>query len=139
MRPDPHGAAALEAGALYVPPNKRDFAMRKSRPFTTADADRLLGLADQFLEDWGESARRHGECAHDCEERAAEWEAIRPLLASAPNLLAVLDEAEICGGDEFASDNPINGGDLVAWFAAWLPKARAAIAVAQGQETETAG
>jgi len=68
--------------------------MTKSGAFTTADADRLLGLADQFLEDWGESARRHGECGHDCEERAAEWEAIRPLLASAPKLFAVLDEAE---------------------------------------------
>ena len=113
--------------------------MTKSSTFTTADADRLLGLGDQFLEDWGESARRHGECGHDCEERAAEWEAIRPLLVSAPNLLAVLAEAEICWGDEFASDNPIDGGDLVAWFAEWLPKVRAAIAGVRGQETEHAG
>jgi hypothetical protein len=112
--------------------------MRKSSTFTTADADHLLGLGDQFLEDWAESARRHGECGHDCEERAAEWEAIRPLLASAPNLFAVLDEAEICWGDDFASGNPINGGDLVEWFAAWLPKVRAAIAVVQGQETVAA-
>jgi hypothetical protein len=113
--------------------------MRKSRPFTTADADRLLGLADQFLEDWGESARRHGECGHDCEKRAAEWDAIRPLLASAPNLLAVLDEAETGWGDEFASGNPINGGDLVEWFAEWLPKVRTAIAAVQGQKAGTAG
>jgi hypothetical protein len=113
--------------------------MRKSRPFTTADADRLLGLADQFVEDWGESARRHGECSHNCEERAAEWQAIRPLLASAPNLLTVLAEAEICWGDEFASGNPINGGDLVEWFAAWLPKVRTAIAAVQGQKAGTAG
>jgi hypothetical protein len=111
--------------------------MRKSSAFTTADADRLLGLADQFLEDWAESARRHGECGHDCEERAAEWETIRPLLASAPNLLAVLGEAETRWGDEFASDSPIDGGDLVEWFAAWIPKVRAAIAATQGQETET--
>ena len=102
--------------------------MTDSRPFTTADADRLLDLGDQFLEDWGESARRHGECGHDCEERAAEWAAIRPLLESAPNLLAVLDEAEICWGDEFASGNPINGGDLVAWFVEWLPKVSAVLA-----------
>jgi hypothetical protein len=113
--------------------------MRKSRPFTTADADRLLGLGDQFLEDWGESARRHGECGHDCEERAAEWEAIRPLLASAPHLFAALVEAQICWGGEFASGNPINGGDLVAWFAEWLPKVRIAIAGVRGQETEHAG
>jgi hypothetical protein len=108
----------------------------KSSTFATADADRLLGLGDQFLEDWGESARRHGVCGHDCEECAAEWEAIRPLLVSAPNLLAVLAEAEICWSGEFASGNPIDGGDLVEWFAAWLPKVRAAIAGVQGQETE---
>ena len=139
MRPDPSGAAALGAAALSVPLNKGDFATRKSRPFTTADADRLLGLGDQFLEDWADSARRHGECGHDCEERAAEWEAIRPLLASAPNLLAVLGEAETRWGDEFASDSPIDGGDLVEWFAAWIPKVRVAIAAAQGQEAGTAG
>ena len=113
--------------------------MRKSSTFTTADADRLLGLGDQFLEDWADSARRHGECGHDCEEPAAEWEAIRPLLASAPKLFDVLEEAEICWGDDFASGNPINGGDLVAWFAAWLPKVRTAIAAVQGQKAGTAG
>jgi hypothetical protein len=87
----------------------------------------------------GESARRHGECGRDCEKRAAEWKAIRPLLVSAPNLLAVLGEAEICWGDEFASDNPIDGGDLVEWFGQWLPTVRIAIAAAQGQEAGAAG
>ena len=71
--------------------------MTTARAFTTADADRLLGLADQFLQDWAETTRRHGESAEECEERAAEWEAIRPLLALAPELLALLDEAELCG------------------------------------------
>jgi hypothetical protein len=40
------------------------------------------------------------------------------------------------GAREFASGNPIDGGDLVEWFAAWLPKVRTAIAAVQGQETE---
>jgi hypothetical protein len=47
----------------------------------------------------------------------------------------LLNEAETFWGGEFASDNPIDGGDLVEWFAAWFPKVRHAIAVAQGQET----
>jgi hypothetical protein len=112
--------------------------MRTTRTFTTADADRLLGLADQFLEDWAETSRRHGEPADDCEERAAEWEAIRPLLCSAPHFFELLNEAETFWGGEFADDNPVDGGDLVEWFAAWLPKVRNAIAAAQGQEAGAA-
>jgi hypothetical protein len=106
--------------------------MTTSRNFTTADADRLLGLADQFLQDWAESARRHGEPADPCEERAAEWEAIRPLLALAPRFLALLDEADNAWGDAFANDYAVNGGDLVEWFAAWFPKVRSAIAAVRG-------
>jgi hypothetical protein len=107
--------------------------MITARTFTTADVDRLLGLADQFLQDWAETAHRHGEAAKDCEKRAAEWDAIRPLLARAPQLLALLDEAETLWGGEFANDNPIDGGDLVEWFAEWLPKVRTAVAGFRGQ------
>ena len=112
--------------------------MITARTFTTADADRLLGLTDQFLQDWAETAHRHGEAAKECDERAAEWDAIRPLLALAPRFLALLEEADVAGGD-FSSDNPVDGGDLVEWFAQWLPKVRTAIAAAQRQETDTAG
>jgi hypothetical protein len=55
--------------------------------FTTADADRLLGLADQFLEDWAENAIQSGKPDEEYEERHAEWQAIRPLLVAAPQLL----------------------------------------------------
>jgi hypothetical protein len=79
-----------------------------------------------------ESARRHGEPVDPCEESAAEWEAIRPLLALAPRLLALLDKADNAWGDAFANDNAINGGDLVEWFAAWFPKLRTAIAAVRG-------
>jgi hypothetical protein len=81
----------------------------------------------------------HSEPADDCEERAPEWEAIRSLLLSAPRLFELLNEAETFGGHEFASDSPIDGGDVVEWFAAWLPKVRAAIAAVQGQEAEDTG
>ena len=111
--------------------------MTTARTFTTADADRLLGLADQFLEDWMETVRRHGEPAAECEQRAAEWEAIRPLLARAPHFLALLNEAESLWGDEFASDSPIDGGDLVELFAEWLPKVRSAIAAFREQSAIT--
>jgi hypothetical protein len=58
--------------------------------FTTADADRLLGLADQCLEDWAEDAIQAGERDMEYEERNAEWQAIRPLLVAAPELLQAL-------------------------------------------------
>ena len=66
---------------------------------------------------------------------AAVTNALADLFAAAPQLLALLDEAEIVWGDEFASDRPIDGGDFVEWFAAWLPKVRSAIAAVQGRET----
>ena len=56
-------------------------------PFTTADADRLLGLADQFMEDWEGNEDKHDP---ECAERRAEWNAIRPLLVQAPAMLGVL-------------------------------------------------
>jgi hypothetical protein len=65
--------------------------------------------------------------------------AIADLFAAAPQLLEVLERADIVWGDDFAGDNPINGGDLVQWFAAWLPNVRTVIAEARGRETEAAG
>jgi hypothetical protein len=107
--------------------------MTQARTFTTTDADRLLQFGDQYMDDW--SADRFDDDNYD--ERRSEWNAIRPLLVSAPALLAVLDEAEIVWGEAFDNDNPVDGGDLVEWFAEWLPKARAAIATARGQDTDS--
>ena len=58
--------------------------------FTSADADRLLALADQFLEDWESNEGKHDP---ECKERRAEWDAIRPLLVRAPQLLKALEDA----------------------------------------------
>jgi hypothetical protein len=58
----------------------------------------------------------------------AEWDTNRPLLARAPQFLALLAEGETLWGKEFARDDPIDGGDLVEWFAEWHPKVRTAIA-----------
>jgi hypothetical protein len=60
------------------------------------------------------------------------------LFTAAPQLIDVLDEADIVWGEAFDSDNPIDGGDLVEWSAEWLPKARAVIATARGQRTGAA-
>jgi hypothetical protein len=65
-------------------------------------------------------------------ENLVVTDALADLFAAAPQLLALLDEAETLWGDEFASGNPTDGGDLVEWFAAWLPKVRTAIAATQG-------
>ena len=61
-----------------------------NEPFTEADVDRILGLADQFLEDWEQN-----EGEHDPEgiERRKEWDALRPLLVQAPVLLMLLSDA----------------------------------------------
>ncbi len=55
--------------------------------YSTTDVDRLLGLADQFLDDWAEDAVQPGQRNPEYEERSAEWEGIRPLLVAAPELL----------------------------------------------------
>jgi hypothetical protein len=111
--------------------------MTTIRTFSTADADRLLGLADQFLQDWAETAHRHGEPDDHCRDRASEWEAIRPLLQSAPALLDLLNEVEISWGDAFDTGDSIDGGDLVEWFAQWLSKVRSLIATV-GAQSEAA-
>jgi hypothetical protein len=74
-----------------------------TRTFTTADADRLLGFADRYFEDWAEDAIQAGERDEVYEERHAEWQAIRPLLVAAPDLLEALenilgDRPDIQGG-----------------------------------------
>jgi hypothetical protein len=56
-------------------------------PFTTADADRLLGHADQFMEDWEANEVKDDP---DCAARRADWNAVRPLLVRAPAMLAAL-------------------------------------------------
>ncbi len=61
-----------------------------NQPFTTEDADRLLGLADQFLSDMAEAAVRDGNPDTGYEQINAEWEAIRPLFEQAPAMIRVL-------------------------------------------------
>jgi hypothetical protein len=71
----------------------------KASDWTTADADRLLGLADQLLDDWAEDAVQGGKPDEDYERRSAEWTAIRPLLVSGPTMLRGLREIlDVCQG-----------------------------------------
>ena len=66
---------------------------------SSADVDRLLGLADQFLDDWAEDALQGGKPDEDYEQQSAEWTAIRPLLSSALAMLKGLKEiAHFCQG-----------------------------------------
>ena len=73
--------------------------------FTVEDADRLLQLGDQFLADWEEN---EGKDDPDCKERRAEWNAIRPLLVSAPDLLKALQ-----GCLEYIEQNLAHQGKLL--------------------------
>jgi hypothetical protein len=59
---------------------------------STQDVDRLLGLADQFLDDRAEDAVQEGKPNEDYEQRSTEWKVIRRLLVSAPALLKGLKE-----------------------------------------------
>jgi len=61
-------------------------------PFTTQGADRLLGLADQFLEDW---EANEGKCDPECAERRADYNTIRPLFVAAPKMLEALQLIEV--------------------------------------------
>lgn len=94
------------------------------RPFTTADADRLLGLGDLLLKDWKEAAdtQHFGEVGPAFVERRAEWQAIRPMLVQAPVMRSLLDEANAAWGAAFSGDEDVNGGDLVEWFSPWLQR-----------------
>jgi hypothetical protein len=40
---------------------------------SSADVVRLLGLADQFLDDWAEDAVQGGKPDEDYEQRSTEW------------------------------------------------------------------
>lgn len=63
------------------------------------DVDRVLGLADQFLEDWAEDAVQSGQRDAAYEERSSEWSAMRPLLRAAPELLRGLKNiVRLCEG-----------------------------------------
>lgn len=57
-------------------------------PFTGEEVDRILGLADSFLEDW---EQHEGADEPDCKERRIEFDAVRPLLVSAPALAQVAE------------------------------------------------
>jgi hypothetical protein len=67
--------------------------------WSSEDVDRVLGLADQFLEDWAEDAVQSGQRDVAYEERASEWSAMRPLLLVAPELLKGLRNiVSLCEG-----------------------------------------
>jgi hypothetical protein len=65
-------------------------------------------------------------------ENRTATNALADLFAAAPELIALLEEANSVWGEAFADNNPIDGGDLVEWFAAWFPKVRTAIGGARG-------
>lgn len=77
------------------------------KPFTTADVDRILVLADQFLENWEHGAKDEYGAARVAERRL-EWNALRPLLVQVPALLelrAAVDvflKAEAADGQSYA-------------------------------------
>ena len=111
--------------------------------FTTEDVDRLLAMADQFLEDWEE---HEGGGDPACTERRDEWDAIRPLLVLSPALLESLEDllggrpdvqggiCQHCGRDYIGDflEGPCPSDDCPAH------RARALIVKAEHEQTEAA-
>ena len=77
--------------AYPVRPPTRHATERKAyaryRHCFSADVDRLLGLADQFLDDRAEDAVQGGKPDEDYEQQSTEWTVIRTLLISAQAML----------------------------------------------------
>jgi hypothetical protein len=92
--------------------------------FTCEDADRLLQLADQFLEDWEEN---EGTDDPDCIERRSEWDIIRPVLAESPKMLNTLLNIK-----RLAESSDDDGYDPHALLDLIACEARAAVAKASG-------
>lgn len=67
---------------------------KDGKEITAQDVDRLLGLADQFLEDWENGmdgyAGAHPEDVEEVKMRRAEWDTLRPALVALPVLLSSL-------------------------------------------------
>jgi len=63
-----------------------------TKTFSTEDADRMLKLADQFFHNWSETAQESHDPENISEALAAsaEWKAIRPLFAAAPDMRKAL-------------------------------------------------
>lgn len=73
-------------------PTPVEETMKPIETISNTHVDSLLGLADQFLEDWAEDAVQAGKPDPDYEERMAEWTATRPVLLAAPAFLRALVE-----------------------------------------------
>ncbi len=83
-----------------------------SKPETDVQtADRLLGLADQFLDDWRESVEDYSEDDADVSEREAEWKQWRP------RILACIDA---CAGMSTEEIQGLGNGELAACAQNWL-------------------
>jgi hypothetical protein len=62
-------------------------------PYNTESADRILGLGDQFIENWEADEGKDAEDKVLCAERRKEWDHYRPLFINAPKLLKALQMA----------------------------------------------
>ena len=58
----------------------RDAQRAQPVSVTTMDVDRVLGMSDQFLEDWRESVDADTVRDSELEEREQEWSVIRALI-----------------------------------------------------------
>ena len=62
---------------------------------------------------------------HDGADRGiGETEAYVALLARAPGMKRLLDEALAFEAEAFDDDEPVSGADLVEWFAGWRGRVR---------------
>jgi len=51
------------------------------------------------------------------------------------SLISVIEEALGYEAEAFGEDHPVEGADLIEWFAQWRLRAQAAVAAAVGNKT----
>lgn len=85
--------------SVAVPALPHTLQFQDGASIDSAAADRLLSLADQFLENWGadEDDVADGDKDPELAQRRAEWAAIRPLFAAAPTLLSASVDIGLAG------------------------------------------
>lgn len=87
IQPRDEDQHVIEGGAAATP-------RQLQLPVTCQDVDRILGLGDEFLEDWESSAEKDGESTAESAERRQEWDIVRPLLVAAPKMFEALVKCE---------------------------------------------
>lgn len=90
---------AMKAFAQQLPQPNTQNAIKRPDESDEAAVDRVLGIADQFMEDWRKDAQDGGDPKdQDLVEREAEWHYWRPRILACVNACAGIPTVALAGG-----------------------------------------